>query len=112
MCKVYGKIFGNCNQNISTIAYVEAIASNAGIPASKIIEVGKGGLASEQGTWAHPLVATHLAQWLNPAFAVQVNKWVLRFIAGDLTLIGDVTQRYDQIHGTFTTAAVKIEEPG
>ena len=112
MCKAYGKEIGHYRENKATVAYVEAIVSDIGIPISKIIEVNKGGLASEQGTWAHPLVATHLAQWLAPALAVQVNKWVLRFIAGDLTLIGDVTQRYDQIHGTTTTTAVKIEEAG
>ena len=113
MCQAYDKKFNNYSQNTSTITYVEAVASDAGIPVSQIIMIFKGNSAEiEQGTWVHPLVASHLAQWLAPALAVQVNKWVLRFIAGDLTLIGDVTQRYDQIHGTTTTTAVKIEEPG
>ena len=112
MCKAYDRKFNNYRENKSTTAYIEAVVTVAGIPATVLIETKQGGLAPEQGTWVHPRVAIHLAQWLDPVFSIAVTDWVLRFIAGDLTLIGDVTQRYDQIHGTITTTAVKIEEPG
>jgi hypothetical protein len=35
-----------------------------------------------QGTWVHPQVAIHLAQWLSPKFAVQVTKWVYEWMSG------------------------------
>ena len=38
-----------------------------------------------QGTWVHPQVATHLAQWLSPKFAVLVSRWVVDWMSGGLT---------------------------
>ncbi len=36
------------------------------------------------GTWAHELIAIEYARWLNPKFAIQVNKVFLRVCRGDL----------------------------
>ena len=35
-----------------------------------------GGPNEGRGTWVHPDVAIHLAQWCSPKFAVQVSRWV------------------------------------
>ena len=40
-----------------------------------------GGDARNQGTWVHPQVAIHLAQWLSAKFAVQVSKWVFEWMS-------------------------------
>lgn len=33
-------------------------------------------MAGSQGTWAHRLVAIHLARWCSSRFSIQVSRWV------------------------------------
>jgi hypothetical protein len=47
-----------------------------------LVQIKKGGVKNEQGTWVHPQVAIHLAQWLSPTFAVKVSKWVFNWMSG------------------------------
>ena len=37
-----------------------------------------------RGTWVHPQLAIHLAQYLSPEFAVKVAEWVLDWITGKI----------------------------
>ncbi|WP_419902348.1 KilA-N domain-containing protein [Kiloniella sp.] len=54
-------------------------------PAKVIVaEQGRGDRVT-QGTWVHPKVAIHLAQWLSPEFAVQVTNWVFDWMNGGST---------------------------
>jgi hypothetical protein len=61
---------------------LKELSSVAGIPATDLIQIIKGGIPHLQGTWVHPQVAINLAQWLSPKFAVQVSKWVLDWLSG------------------------------
>jgi hypothetical protein len=76
MCKAAAKEFGHYNSNASTRAFLAALSSEIGIPISELVQSVSGGSPTLQGTWVHPQVAIHLAQWLSPSFAVQVTKWV------------------------------------
>ena len=58
----------------------------------------------------HPRVAVHLAHWISPEFAVKVTDLVLRFIQGDVSLVGDVLDRHDHVNNT-TSAAVVVSVP-
>ena len=80
LCKAGGKLFNDYSRGKQTQAYVRALESDTGVPDSKLIQIKKGGNAQSQGTWVHPHVATHLAQWISPEFAVQVNKWVFELL--------------------------------
>ena len=73
LCKAGGKLFNNYHQNKQTLAYVQALEQNTGISDSKLIQIKKG---KNGGTWVHPRVATHLAQWISSEFAVQVTAWI------------------------------------
>jgi hypothetical protein len=55
-------------------------------------------------------VAIHLAQWLSPAFAVKVTKWVARYIAGDITLVPEVVARHDAVYDTTSQVLVNTAE--
>lgn len=81
MCKAAGKLFGHYRENASSVAFLEALEMDIGIPISKLIQVLRGTNVA-QGTWVHPQVAIHLAQWLSPQFAVQVSKWVFDWMSG------------------------------
>jgi hypothetical protein len=95
MCAAAGKRWNNYWQNDTSKDFAAELATDTGIPVSALIQSAKGGLPEEQGTWVHPYVAIHLAQWLSPRFAVQVSKWVynfttdLRHAAGELNRLID-----------------------
>jgi len=80
MCKATGKRWFDYYRLDSTQAFVDALSSEAGYPASELIQVVKGGLPENQGTWVHPQVAINLAQWSSPEFAVLVSKWVFELL--------------------------------
>src|SRR5689334_12214916 len=71
MCEAVGKLFGHYRANKTTDAFLAALASDIGIPISELVQSVKGGDPVLQGTWVHPKVAIHLAQWLSPEFAVK-----------------------------------------
>ncbi len=45
------------------------------------------------GTWVHPLVAIHLAEWLSPEFSVYVKETFRRFVEGDPTLANEIIEK-------------------
>ncbi len=97
MCQAAGKLFADYRRLASTDQYLNALHTDMGIPITVLIQSVRGGREGEQGTWVHPYVATHLAQWLSPEFAVQVNKWVVDWISGQAAQRGrlpDHVRRY------------------
>lgn len=82
MCHAAGKRWNHYSSNETTKAFIAALESEAGIPASKLIQSVSGGEPKLQGTWVHPQVAIHLAQWCSPTFAVKVSGWVYDWMSG------------------------------
>jgi hypothetical protein len=68
MCQANGKKLSHFFSLKSTKAYISCIESEAGFPASEIIDIVKGGNPSLQGSWGHPEIAIALAQWISPQF--------------------------------------------
>jgi hypothetical protein len=79
MCKATDKLFADYNRLSTTTAFLSALSSDMGIPISELIQTVKGG-KGQQGTWVHPHVAMHLAQWLSPEFAVKVSRWIFEWM--------------------------------
>ena len=76
---------------------MQALSTETGIPVSELAQRLRGGHPELQGTWVHPQVAIHLAQWLSPMFAVQVTKWVFEWLSGHVeqhTRLPDHVRRY------------------
>jgi hypothetical protein len=90
MCKANGKFYNHYIDSNSTKEFLKELSSDTGFQVSHLVEVKRGGKSNLQGTWVHPQVAIHLAQWLSPKFAVAVSKWVFRFMTGDLSLINEI----------------------
>ena len=82
MCKAANKQFNDYVRLKSTKPFVEALMVETGIPVTELIQTLRGGNPELQGTWVHPQVAIHLAQWLSPRFAVLISKWVFEWISG------------------------------
>ena len=82
MCKAAGKQFNDYARLKSTKPFVHALRDETGIPVTELIQSLRGGFPELQGTWVHPQIAIHLAQWLSPKFAVMVSKWVFEWLSG------------------------------
>ncbi|MDQ1077980.1 KilA-N domain-containing protein [Pseudoroseomonas cervicalis] len=82
MCQAAGREFKHYNANAGTKAFVTELSREVGIPTSELIQSLSGGDPTSQGTWVHPQVAIHLAQWCSPAFAVKVSGWVYEWMRG------------------------------
>lgn len=82
MCATAGKLFNDYSRLKTTAAFFDKLADVTGIPVTELIQSVRGGDPAQQGTWVHPKVAIHLAQWLSPEFAVQVVDWVHDWMMG------------------------------
>lgn len=64
MCKAAGKAWADYRRLGSTQASLDELQADVGTPMSELVQSIKGGEPSLKGTWVHPQVAIHLAQWL------------------------------------------------
>lgn len=77
LCKASGKRLALWKVNKETNDFFDKLKVDVGIPTSALIEIYKGGNNKYlQGTWIHPDLGIHLAQWCNPSFSLQVSRWV------------------------------------
>lgn len=86
MCKAAGKRWNDycCLEN--TKSFVDELSADTRIPVSALIESRRGG-NDRGGTYVHPKIAIHLAQWCSPKFAVQVSTWIFELLsAGEVRL--------------------------
>lgn len=86
MCNAADKKIAKYLENKGTtdflIELAVALSADVRIRTSDLVEIIKGGNPAFQGTWVHPQVAIHLAQWLSPKFAVRVSIWVHDWLNG------------------------------
>ena len=75
LCKAGGKEFKHWFENKTTKLLINTSESEVGIPTSQLIDIKKGNSSKfEQGSWIHPDLGIHLAQWISPSFALQVSR--------------------------------------
>lgn len=82
MCQAAGKLWSDYFRLRTTADFIGELSSDMGIPISELIQSVRGGESRRQGTWVHPQVAVHLAQWLSAKFAVKVSQWVYDWMRG------------------------------
>lgn len=82
MCQAAGKRFHDYVRLGTSTDYLAALSTETGIPVSTLVQIIKGGDVQVQGTWVHPHVAIHLAQWCSAEFAVKVSGWVYDWMNG------------------------------
>lgn len=85
MCRAVSKEWSKYRELKSTREFFPALALDLGLTEVQLaltIQGTPGGDARNQGTWVHPRVAIHLAQWLSPEFAVKVTGWVHDWLTG------------------------------
>lgn len=76
LCAACGKFIADYLRLESTKEFLVALSRSMGIPTDLLVVKVVNGKNEDRGTWVHPKVAIHLAQWCSPAFAVLVTDWV------------------------------------
>ncbi len=82
MCRAASRPWSRYWELPASKEFAEALSAALGIPRAELIQSLVGGQPHLQGTWVHPRIAIHLAQWLSPEFAVQVSGWVFDWMSG------------------------------
>lgn len=82
LCKSAGKLIGHYLENETTKAFLKELSWSIGIPIDVLVVTNNKGLNEERGTYVHPKVAIHLAQWLSPKFAVFVTGVIFSWMNG------------------------------
>lgn len=88
LCKASGKRLNNYIRMKETTEVIEQLSIYTSIHKDELINIQKGGIdKKKQGTWIHPDLFFHLAQWCNPSFSLQVSRWIR-----ELLITGKVEQ--------------------
>lgn len=82
MCKAASKLLADYTRLGSTRDFLAALARSMGIPIDQLVRTVATGPNEHRGTWVHPQVAIHLAQWCSAEFAVLVSEWVFEWLSG------------------------------
>jgi len=80
LCKAGGKQFNDWYRNERSIAFLNAFSTSAGIPVDLLINIISTGPNESRGTWVPDEVAIKIAEWICPAFEVQVSKWIKQLL--------------------------------
>jgi len=70
VCQACGKLFSDYSRLGVTNTFLTELSSDMGIPISLLLQVKKGGMWLEHGTWVHLDEAINLGQWCSPKLAV------------------------------------------
>lgn len=97
MCKVNKCRLDNYFSNKGTKEYIDTLATTLNISKSQLIIRRVGGTPTEQGTYAHPLIAIHLAQWISPEFAIAVSNLFHKYLKADISLATDILDRTPEL---------------
>ena len=99
-CKHFGYDLRNWKRLPETKARLTALSEELEISHSVSKELiytsGKGNRAV---TWVHPIMAVHLASYLDPDFANYVAKTFIRYAKADPTLAADIASRQNTVEG-------------
>lgn len=74
LCQKANKKFAHWHVLMSTQNIIKKLKERYNLDEDKILQIKRGGKI--QGTWIHPLLATQLAQWLSPEFAIDISIWI------------------------------------
>ena len=87
MCKANGKRWNDYWCTDRATEYLEALATETGIPVYRLCHSLRGG--PQQGTWVHSRVAVDLARWLSAPFAVWMDGWFLEELEARVSHVQD-----------------------
>ena len=85
LCKNNGKEWKEYKRLTSTKEFINQLEGQCRIPTDLLIRTVTTGPNNLRGTFTHPLISIHLAQWISAETAVYVSDLVFRFNTGQIT---------------------------
>lgn len=82
MCRAASKQWVRYRERPETADFLGALAHSLSAPTASLIQNVQDTDPTIAGTWVHPQIAIHLAQWLSAEFAVKVTEWVQAWMSG------------------------------
>lgn len=77
LCQASMKQLINWRNSTETRQVVDFLKNRLQMEEKELIQVKRGGNnKNEQGTWVHPDLGIHLANWCSPVFSIQVSRWI------------------------------------
>ena len=88
LCQIANKRLDKWRSSPETQQIIEFLIKYLKLDEKDLIKIKRGGNDKhKQGTWVHPDLGIHLAQWCNPIFSIQVSRWIRELIiTGDVKL--------------------------
>lgn len=104
LCKHFGKRWAKYQELPSTKEFIGVLNKKTD---NRTIYAKRG-----VGTWVHPLLAVHLAEWLSPEFSVFVKQTFKAFLDADIKLAESIVDRTEDLEGIkrLTTKAQRRQE--
>jgi hypothetical protein len=81
MCKAAGKRWNDYYSRPETLEFLEELSLFTSLPVNRLVVSKQGRPDRGGGTWVHPRLACHLAQWCSAKFALLVTGWVEELLA-------------------------------
>ena len=109
MAQATGKLVANYMRNESTTEFLMAVSRDMRISITSLVIASK-----VSGTFAHPLIALHFAQWCNPEFAVWAMKSIKTLIETGTVSIApktplELAKEQVKLHEALELAAMQIK---
>jgi hypothetical protein len=83
MARKFGRKVSHWLELEESKSYINLLAMSLKTASADLLEVRKGGIPGNQGTWAKDRrIAMRFAQWLDPSFAIQVDEMLVKLITG------------------------------
>ncbi len=80
LCQACGRELSTYLRSQDTSLFLDELSRSLQICRDLLIQKTGTGANDRRGTWVHPRVAIHLAQWCSPKFAVLVTQWVYEWM--------------------------------
>ena len=111
LCRAAGKQVGRITGKTRRAQeFVTELEWSLGIPRDHVVQSITTGPNESRGTWIHPDIAIHLAQWCSARFAVQVSRWVRELLTtGSVSVIGTGDPLLDSLQIIHRTAGAIVE---
>jgi hypothetical protein len=74
LCKMGGKDVREWKKNKRTDQFIQLLSAQISVHISALVISTRGGCCS--GTWGHPRIATHIANWISVEFEIKMTGWI------------------------------------
>ncbi|MEH2236139.1 KilA-N domain-containing protein [Nostoc sp.] len=99
LCKHFGYRLDNWKQLPGTKARLTELSERLKIEQSSLKPWIVERVGNTWATWVHPIMAVHLASYLDPGFANYIAKILIKYVTADPTLAADIASRQETTEG-------------